>query len=96
MRGEVCAVSYNNIRISRERNGFEVRCTDPAIQKQNDARDSATGDAPRAPWKDPEVEFKFDTKEQVLKFVDSAMDIALPTDEFTSAFDKLAKEALKS
>lgn len=88
-------MGYNCIRIERERNGFEVRCTDPAIQKQNEARNkSSGGDMVCSPWKDPEVSFQFDTKEQVLKFIDSAMDLALPADTYTSEFDKLAKEAM--
>ena len=86
-------MSYSCIRIERERSGYEVRCTDPAIQKQNEAR-STGGDGPCAPWKDPEVEFMFESKEQVLKFLEKAMDIALPEDTYTSAFDKLAKEAM--
>ena len=91
MDGEPCSMSYNSIRIERERNGYEVRCTDPAIQKANDARSKDACES----WKDPNVEFSFDTKDQVLKFLESALDIALPADEYTSAFDKLAKEAMK-
>lgn len=86
------AVGYSCIRIERERGGYEVYCTDPAIQKQNDSRKG--GDGP-SEWKDPNVEFQFETKEQVLKFLESAMDIALPVDTYTSTFDKLAKEAMK-
>ncbi len=85
-------MSYSSIRIERERDCYEVSCTDPAIQKQNEARKG--GDGP-SEWKDPNVEFKFDTKEQVLKFLEGAMDIALPQDTYTSTFDKLAKEAMK-
>jgi len=87
-------MGYNCIRIERERSGYEVKCTDPAIQKQNETRDKSS-DGPCAPWKDPEVEFMFDTKEQVLKFLESAMDVALPVDTYTSAFDKMAKEVMK-
>lgn len=83
-------MSYNRIRIERERSGFKVCATDPKIEAQNRARDK---DGVSAPWKDPEVDFIFETKEQVLKFVDKAMDIALPADEYTTAFDKFAKEA---
>jgi len=93
MKGAI-AMGYNCIRIERERDGYEVTCTDPAIQKQNEARDMKS-DGPCAPWKDPEVEFYFDTKEQVLKFLEGAMDIALPADEYSSTFDKLAKDAMK-
>lgn len=84
-------MGYNSIRISRERDGYEVRATDPEIEKANRARD--TEKAPIGSWQDPDVEYKFETKEQVLAFIDKAMDIALPADEYSSAFDKLAKEA---
>ena len=86
-------MGYDCIRIERERDGFEVTCTDPAIVKANQARDTA-GDGPRDPWRDPNVEFMFDTKEQVLKFLEKAMDIALPADTYTTAFDKIAKEVM--
>ena len=87
----VCApMGYCSIRISRERDGYEVHATDPAIQAKNDAR---KGDGPSEAWQDPDVEYTFDTKEQVLAFLDKAMDIALPAETFTSAFDKFAKEA---
>lgn len=85
-------MGYSCIRIERERDGYEVNCTDPAIQKANEQRNK--GDGP-SEWKDPNVEFKFETKEQVLKFLEKAMDIALPADTYTSAFDKLAKEAMQ-
>ncbi len=84
-------MGYNSIRIERERGGFKVCATDPAIEKRNRERDSKDG--PSGPWVDPNAEFIFETKEQTLKFVESAMDIALPADDYTSAFDKLAKEA---
>jgi hypothetical protein len=90
---KVSTVGYNCIRIEREREGYEVRCTDPTIQKANQERER--GDSLSSSWKDPEVEFTFETKEQVLKFLEKAMDIALPADAYTSAFDKLAKEAMK-
>jgi hypothetical protein len=89
--GGAIALSYNSIRIERERGGFKVCASDPKIEASNRARDSKDG--PSAPWKDPNVEFIFETKEQTLKFVESAMDIALPVDEYTSAFDTLAKAA---
>lgn len=84
-------MGYNCIRIEREREGYEVTCTDPKIEEQNRQRDSSSG--PSGPWKDPNVEFYFETKEQVVAFVEKAIDIALPPDEFSTAFDKLAKEA---
>lgn len=84
-------MSYNRITIERDRNGFKVRATDPAIEKKN--RERSKDDGPCGPWVDPEVSFSFDTKEAVTKFIDKAIDIALPADEFSSAFDRIAKEA---
>jgi hypothetical protein len=84
-------VSYNCIRIERERDKFSVKATDPVIEKRNRERKSGDG----AMWEDPQVEYTFDTKEQVLAFVEKAIDIALPKDEYVSEFDKLAKEAMK-
>lgn len=85
-------MSYNRITIQRDRKGFTVRATDPEIEKAN--RERNKGDcAPCGEWKDPEVEYSFDDKEQTLKFIEKAIDIALPADEYSSAFDKLAKEA---
>lgn len=86
-------MGYNCIRIERERSGFCVHATDPAIEKAN--REQSRKDGPTE-WKDPSVEFSFETKAQVLAFVEKAMDIALPADEYSSAFDNLAKEAMKS
>lgn len=90
-------MGYNNIRISRERGAYSVRATDPAIEAANKARNKTGGDccSPSGEWNDPEVEYTFETKDQVMKFLDGAIDIALPVDTFTSTFDKLAKEASK-
>ena len=86
-------MSYDCIRIKRERGAFEVEVTDPEIAKANRERsNSGKGDCVPCEWKDPNVEYTFETKEQVLKFLEKAMDIALPADEYSSAFDKLAKE----
>lgn len=84
------AMSYDSIRIERDRSSFCVTVTDPEIVKSN--RSNGSGNSP-SPWKDPNVEYKFETKEATLAFLDKAMDIALPPDTYTSAFDKLAKEA---
>lgn len=86
-------MGYNCIRIEREREGFEVTCTDPKIEAANRARDGDGEKSPRVPWQDPQVEFNFETKAQVLAFLEKAIDIALPADEYSSAFDKIAKEA---
>lgn len=73
-----------SIRISRERDSYCVCLTDPEIAKQNQNSDSS--------YQDPYVEYTFDTKEQVLAFIEKAIDIALPKDDYSSAFDKIAKE----
>jgi hypothetical protein len=86
-------VSYNSIRIERDRNKFTVRATDPAIEKANNERSRNTAGDRVGEWKDPHVEYSFDTKDQVITFITSAIDIALPKDEYSTAFDKLAKEA---
>lgn len=83
-------MGYDCIRIERERTSFSVTVSDPEIVKANRATDKSS--AP-SPWNDPNVEYTFETKESVLKFLDKAMDIALPQDTYTSAFDKLAEEA---
>lgn len=85
-------MSYNSIRVERDRNKFTVRATDPEIEKKNRERNKGSD---CAPWEDPAVEYSFDTKDQVMKFVEAAIDIALPEDTYSSAFDKLAKEAMK-
>lgn len=84
-------MSYNSIRIERERTGFKVRASDPEIEKKNRERSKSSDCC--APWEDPNVEFIFETKEATLKFIEKAIDIALPADEYSSAFDKIAKEA---
>lgn len=84
-------MGYNSIRIERERDKFCVHATDPEIDKKNRERDKGSDCC--VPWTDPSVEYTFDTKEQVLSFLEKAIDIALPADEYSSAFDKIAKEA---
>ena len=91
MMGECVPMGYNSIRIERNRSGYNVHATDPAIEKANRERERGTN-GPVGEWRDPHVEFEFSDKKQVLEFVDKAMDIALPADEYSTAFDKLAKE----
>lgn len=86
-------MSYNCIRIERERGSFIVKATDPEIEKANRNRSGKGDCCSPSEWKDPQVEYSFKTKAEVLTFVEKAIDIALPADDYTSAFDKLAKEA---
>ena len=86
-------MGYDCIRIDRNRSGgFTVRATDPEIAKANRMRHTKNEAVPVDDWKDPEVSYEFSKKEQVLEFLDKAMNIALPPDEFSSVFDKLARE----
>lgn len=75
------------ITIEREGDGFEVTVTDPDIRAAN-RKDG--------PWTDPDVEYSFDTWEQVCEFLDKIYTKALPASDFNSAFDKAAKEVMKN
>jgi hypothetical protein len=81
------------IRIERTQNGYLVRMTDPELVKKNEARDSKDGCC--EPWQDPQVKYSFEDKEGVVKFITENIDKALPVDEYSSAFDKAAKDASK-
>lgn len=74
-------------RIERAKNGYTVEMKDPKIVKQNDANRDKPG-----PWKNPNVEYVFQTMDQVLTFLKANLDKALPTDEYTSSFDKALTE----
>lgn len=84
-----------NIRIGRTQNGFLVTITDPAIVKQNQERNNTSKGDCCAPWQDPDVKYSFETKEAVATFISENIDKALPVDEYSSTFDKAAKEASK-
>lgn len=79
------------IRIERLQNGYNVRITDPEIAKKNEARDKGK-DGCCEPWSDPQVSYAFSTSEEVLGFLKTNIDKALPVDEYSSTFDKAAKE----
>lgn len=81
-----------SIRIERLQNGFNVRITDPDIIKKNEDRTKSKGDC-CSPWTDPQVTYAFSTKEEVVTFITANLDKALPVDEYSSTFDKAAKEA---
>jgi hypothetical protein len=80
-----------NIGIERTQNGYLVRMTDPDIVKQNQKRDVKDGCC--APWQDPQVKYSFEDKAGVIAFITENIDKALPTDQFSSAFDKAVKES---
>lgn len=82
------------IRIKRHQNGYTVYITDPAKVKANQERDRKS-DGACAPWQDPEVSYAFSTSKEVTDFITENIDKALPVDEYSSTFDKAAKEATK-
>jgi hypothetical protein len=80
-----------NIRINRAQNGYSVSITDPEIVKANDARDSKSDGC--APWRSPDVTYVFATVEKAVDFIKENIEKAFPKDEFSSTFDKAAKES---
>lgn len=75
-----------SIRIERQSSGgFEVSLCDPEIEARNRGE--------KAEWRDPYVEYSFAEWSQVTAFLDKVVDKALPADDFSSTFDKAAKEA---
>ena len=78
------------IRIRRLQNGFTVGITDPAIVKANDERKTSNGEC--APWRDSEVTYTFETSEEAVSFISENISKAFPQDEFSSTFDKAAKD----
>lgn len=85
---------YNacTIRIERLQNGYNVRITDPAIVKKNNARESAAKGDSCAPWADPEVSYAFTKSSEVVEFLSKNIDKALPADEYSSSFDKAVRD----
>jgi hypothetical protein len=84
-----------NIRIKRLQNGYNVSMTDPEIVKQNKARDKGGDGCCSTGWQDPDVSYAFSEKQEVIDFISKNIDKALPDDEFSSSFDKAAKETSK-
>lgn len=85
---------YNdcNIRIERLQNGYNVRVTDPDIQKKNEARNKSTKDE-CTPWSDPQVTYAFSTTDEVVDFITNNLDKMLPVDAYSSTFDQAAKDS---
>ncbi len=78
------------VKIEKLANGYEVELSDPAIVKQNAARDNSKG--PYKPWKDPKVGYAFKSVQEVCAFLEKNLDKALPLDEYGSAFDSAVAE----
>lgn len=87
------------IRISRLQNGFSVSLNDPEIVKKNRERDNSSKGAVCVPYRDPEVTYAFNNPNAdaaVAKFISENISKVLPEDEYSSTFDKAAKEAQDS
>ena len=78
----------SSIRVERNGDGFKVCLTDPEIEKGNRAD--------KGGWKDPYVDYSFDSWDQTKTFLDKVVDKALPADEFSTAFAKAAKESMSA
>lgn len=77
------------IRIGKTRNGFEVSCLDPKISAENQK--------PKTSWQDPWVTYTFDKKEQLVEFIEDALDIVQPRRPHppaSDAFETAFKEAV--
>lgn len=80
-------------KIERLANGFEVTVADPKIVAANKNRDSGPSKT-YTPWKDPKVSYAFTTVDDVLAFLKSNLEKALPmNDEYGSSFDAACTES---
>lgn len=89
--GEI-AMSEYCCRIERAKNGYTVEMTDPKIVAENNK--PSKGNEPRM-WRSSRIEYVFEDIEDVLKFLRTNLDKALPLDEFSSTFDMEASKATK-
>ena len=75
------------LKIEVNRGGFGVYVSDPDIQKANENA--------KTPWKDPWVEYNFDTVQGVCAFVTEVLPKLQPEDSsstFDAAFARAVKE----
>lgn len=78
-----------SVKIECLTNGYEVEMRDPEIVKAN--MKGAKGNMP-SPYKDPNVGYVFKTVDEVLAFLKTNLEKALPMDEYESSFDDAAEE----
>lgn len=71
-----------SVRIERIANGYEVCLTDPEIAKANAK--------PNSKWRDASREYAFKTVAEVMTFLETHLDTALPADDYSSSFDEAA------
>ena len=74
----------DGICIEKTANGFTVAAQDPDIVKSNAKSKGA--------WKNPERTYVFKTADEVLGFLKTNLDKALPDDEYESAFDEALED----
>ena len=80
-------MNESNIRIGLTGSGFEIEVLDPTIDAANSKAKSS--------YKNPWVTYAFTTKDQVLEFVEDALDIVKPRrSDQSTAFDAAFKEAI--
>lgn len=72
------------VKIERLANGYEVEMTDPKIVKENSKIDR------KGPWRDPKVAYAFKSVEEVLNFLKTNLDTAMPMDDYETSFDAAA------
>jgi len=75
------------VKIERLVNGYEVEMKDPEIVKANMKPSKGP-----SPWKDPNVGYVFKTVDEVLAFLKTNLEKALPMDEYESSFDAASAE----
>jgi hypothetical protein len=74
-----------DVRIERIANGYEVCLTDPEIVKANRK--------PNSKYQNADREYAFKTVAEVMKFLESHLDAALPADDYESSFDAAVADA---
>lgn len=72
-------------KIEKMKNGYEVEMKDPEIVKANMKPSKGA-----SPWRDPNVSYVFKTVEEVLAFLKTNLEKAIPEDDFESSFDEAA------
>lgn len=73
-------------RIEKLQNGYEVEMKDPEIVKAN-MKPSKGG---VGTYRDPNVAYVFKTVEEVLAFLKTNLEKAIPADDYESSFDEAA------
>lgn len=77
------------VKIERLANGYEVEMSDPEIIKNNQ---KPTKSGSMGAWKDPKVSYAFKSVDEVIKFLKTNLDKAMPMDEYGSSFEAAAAE----